>query len=130
MITAYVEGISNLIEGEDIEINFVVFDENENTLMKERFFSEYRKPSVADHTALIALLRSLKKYKDSDITVYINNASLHEQIRGISNTKNEEGLKLAKHINNLLSDFRSNVKIEDVSINYDKLQNWANKLHR
>lgn len=128
MITAYVEGISSLLEGEDIEISFIVLDEKEETIMKERFFSRYLKPSVVDHMALIALLRKLKRYKDSDIVIYINNPSLLEQIRGISNTKNKEALKLAKDINSHLKDFTANVKIQDVSINHKELHNWAEKL--
>lgn len=127
MIKAYVVGISNHYEGEDIEIRYSIFDDQEH-LCKRSVFKEYRKPLVVSHVALLTLLKHLKKYKGNEIVILINDASLFEQIRGISQTKKTDVLKMASRVQQELNKFGDTVIIQDVSNDSGKLRDWNDVL--
>lgn len=127
MINAYVVGISNHYEGEDIEVRYSIYDDQE-LLSKRAFFKEYKKPLVVNHVALLTLLKDLKKYRGNEIVILINDASLDEQIRGTSQTKKTDVLKMASKVQGELDKFGGSVKIEDVSKNSIKLREWNERL--
>jgi len=123
MITAYVLGITTYYEGEDIEIKINILKDGES-LLKQSYFKQYRKPAVVEHIALLDTLKRLEEYKGEEITIVINNPSLYEQIRGTSTLKNEEALKMTTEINKKLQEFENSIMIKDVSNNKDGLKQW------
>ncbi|MEJ8554164.1 hypothetical protein [Tepidibacter sp. Z1-5] len=123
MITAYIVGITTYYEGEDIEIKINIF-KDEESLLKQSYFKQYRKPAVVEHVALLDTLKRLEPYKGEEITIVINNPSLYEQIRGTSTLKNEEALKMTKEVNKKLKEFENSITIKDVSNDKDGLKQW------
>lgn len=123
MIKAYLVGISTQYENEDIEIRYRIF-KDEKLLCEKSILQGYEKPLIVSHVALISLLRELEKYKDDEITIYINDAALSEQIRGTSTTKNKYVLKMARIVREQLIKFKSSVVVVDVSANYPELMVW------
>lgn len=123
MITAYVLGITTYYEGEDIEIKINIL-KDEESLLKQSYFKQYRKPAVVEHVALLDTLKRLEPYKGEEITIVINNPSLYEQIRGTSTLKNEEALKMTTEINKKLQEFENSITIKDVSNDKDGLKQW------
>lgn len=123
MIKAYVVGISNHYEGEDIEVRYSIFD-GDQLLSRKSFFKEYKKPLIVSHVALLALLRELKNYKGKEVVIFINDASLHEQIRGLSQTKKTDVLRMAGKVQAELNKFGDSVMVVDVSNNSTKLKEW------
>lgn len=123
MIKAYVVGITTHYEGEDIEVRYSIHDEQKN-LAKRSLFKEYHKPLIVNHVALLTLLRDLKKYKDPQIVIYINDASLYEQIKGTSQTKKTDVLKMAGRIQKELLKFGDAITIVDVSKDSTQRREW------
>ncbi len=123
MIKAYVVGITNYYEGEDIEIRYSIYD-GQKLLCKKSFFKEYKKPLIVNHEALLSLLREIKKYKGREIVILINDASLNEQIKGMSQTKKTEVLRMANRVQAELNKFGDSVVIEDVSNDSTKVKEW------
>ncbi len=123
MIKAYVVGITTHYEGEDIEIRYSIYDGQE-LLCKKSFFKQYKKPLIVNHEALLSLLREIKKYKGREIVILINDASLNEQLRGMSQTKKPEVLRMANRVQAELNKFGDSVMIEDVSNDSVKLKEW------
>ena len=127
MIKAYVVGISTHYEGEDIEVRYSIYDDQE-LLAKRSVFKEYKKPLIVSHVALLTLLKDLKKYRNNEIVILINDASLDEQIRGRSQTKKTDVLKMASRVQGELNKFGDSVIIEDVSKDSAKLREWNERL--
>lgn len=123
MIIAYVLGITTYYEGEDIEIKINILKDGES-LLKQSYFKQYRKPAVVEHIALLDTLKRLEQYKGEEITIVINNPSLYEQLRGTSTLKNEEALKMTNEVNKKLKEFEDYITIKDVSNNKDGLRQW------
>ena len=123
MITAYVLGITTYYEGEDIEIKINIL-KDEESLLKQSYFKQYRKPAVVEHVALLDTLKRLEPYKGEEITIVINNPSLYEQIRGTSTLKNEEALKMTTEINKKLQEFENSITIKNVSNDKVGLRQW------
>lgn len=128
MITAYLMGTPSYYEGEDIEIKFHVFKDQE-LLFKESFLKEYKKPAVVGHVALLELLKKLESFKESEILILINNGALYEQIKGTSNTKNGDVIKMTIKVNEKLEEFGNNILIKDVSTDKIELNKWMNILN-
>ncbi|GMQ58771.1 hypothetical protein AN1V17_31670 [Vallitalea sediminicola] len=122
MITAYLVGISTYQENEDIEVRYCIYDENE-LVCKESVWREYKKPLVVTHWALLTLLKKLKEFGDSDITIKINDGALYEQINGTSTTKNKDVLVAAKKVRERLKHY-PRVTIKNVGIDNDELNEW------
>ena len=127
MIKAYLAGISSLYEGEDIEVRYCIYEDQE-LISKESIILEYKKPAIVGEVALLRLLKELEKYKKKEITIIVNDAALCEFIRGTSTTKNRDILKLVKEIQKELSKFEK-VVLKDVSVNHKERANWNEILH-
>ena len=122
MIKAYLAGISSLYEGEDIEIRFCIYEDQE-LLCKDSVIMEYKKPAIVGQVALITLLKELEKYMAKEIVIMVNDAALYEFIRGTSTTKNKDVLKMARETRKELIKF-GNVAIKDVSVDHVELAKW------
>ncbi|KDR95639.1 hypothetical protein SAMN02745945_01490 [Peptoclostridium litorale DSM 5388] len=129
MITAYLAGISSCFEGEDIEIRYSIY-ENEDQVCRESIFKEYKKPAVVGLVALMDLLKELEKYEGRDITILINDAALNEQIRGTTTTKNGHVLKMAEKARAMIDEFKSPVTIRDTSGDSVEREQWNEVLKR
>jgi chromosome condensin MukBEF MukE localization factor len=127
VIKAYVVGISTHYEGEDIEIRYSIYNGQE-LLLKKSFLKGYKKPSVVSHEALLSLLKELNKFKGDETVILINDASLQQQIRGISQTKKTDVLRMAERVRAELNKFGDSVTVEDVSNDSVKLKEWNDVL--
>jgi hypothetical protein len=112
----------SLYEGEDIEIRYGIYKEEE-VIEKDSIILEYQKPAIVGQVALGTLLKRLQRYKDQEIVIYVNDAALYELIRGTSNPKNKEVLELAKETKKQLDKFQ-NLIITDVSKDRAELMKW------
>lgn len=122
MIKAYLVGISSQYEGEDIEVRYSIYEDQE-LLRKESVMMEYRKPGIVGQVALMTLLKELEKYKGKEIVIIVNDAALCEIIRGTSTTKNKDVLNMAKNTREELTKF-GNPVIKDVSVDRLELARW------
>ncbi len=127
MIKAYLAGISSLYEGEDIEVRYCIYEDQE-LISKESVILEYKKPAIVGEVALLTLLKELEKFKKKEITIIVNDAALCEFLRGTSTTKNRDILKLVKETQKKLSKFEK-VIINDISVNHRERANWNEELH-
>lgn len=122
MIKAYFVGISTQYEGEDIEIRYSVFNEEE-LIVKKKLFLDYQKPALVGHVGIITMLRDLEKYKKEEIIVYINDGSLYEAINATSGTKNKEVLEKAKETRREIKRFDA-LEIVNITGDYKKTVEW------
>jgi len=122
MLKAYLVGISSQYEGEDIEVRYSIYEDQE-LLRKESVMMEYRKPGIVGQVALITLLKELERYKGKEIVIIVNDAALCEVIRGTSTTKNKDVLNMAKDTREELTKF-GNPVIKDVSVDRLELARW------
>lgn len=122
MIKAYLVGISSQYEGEDIEVRYCIFEDQE-LLCKEFVQLEYKKPAIVPQVALMILLKQLEKYMDKEIVIVVNDAALYEIIRETSTTRNKDVLKMARETREELGRFRDCV-IKDVSGDRTELAKW------
>ncbi|MBN7773300.1 reverse transcriptase-like protein [Clostridium aminobutyricum] len=122
MIKAYLAGISSLYEGEDIEVRYSIYEDQE-LISKESLIMEYKKPAIVGEVALLTLLKKLEKFKGKEIAVTVNDAALCELIRGTSTTKNKDVQDMVKKVQKELSKFE-NVVIKNVSVNHIELAKW------
>lgn len=123
MITAYVVGISGHYEGEDIEIRYSIYD-NEEIVCKKSILKEYKKPAVVNLFVLIKLLEELEQYIDREIMIVMNDTAVNEQIRGTSTSKNKDVLKTASIAREKIKEFRNSVIIKDISNDQVELAKW------
>lgn len=126
MIKAYLLGISSQYEGEDIEVRYRIYEDQE-LLCKESIIMEYKKPAIVGQVALITLLKELEKYRDEEIVIIVNDTALCEVIRGTSTTKNKDVLKMATETREELLKFGNSV-IKDVSVDRVELAKWKEVL--
>ncbi|HVJ49974.1 hypothetical protein [Desulfitobacterium sp.] len=123
MIKAYLVGIATQYENEDIEIRYRIY-QDEALVAEKSIFQAYEKPLVVSHVALLTLLKELKKYKDNEIIIIINDGALNEQIRGTSKTKKEFVQEMANRVREELNKFKGSVTVKDVSGNHVELEKW------
>ena len=126
MIKAYLVGIANPYENEDIQVRYRIY-KDEALIAEKNIYQGYQKPSVVSHIALLTLLKELKQYCNDEITIIINDAALNEQLRGTSTTKNANALKVAGKVKEKLYKFKS-ITIQDVSSNREELMKWNDEL--
>lgn len=126
MIKAYLTAIPTLYEGEDIEVKYSIFND-EIQIKKEAVFLEYTKPAIVGLVSVLTLLQKLVEYKEEEIIVVINDASLYEVIKGTSTTKNGDIIKMANKTKKQISRFKN---ITFVNITKDKkaLNEWKEAL--
>lgn len=126
MIKAYVAGISSLYEGEDIEIRYSIF-EDENLLSKEMLIVQYKKPALVGAIAFQSVLKALMKFLNQEVIVVVNDAALCELIRGTGKTKDKDVQRLVREIQNELHKF-GNILIKDAGVDFKELEKWNDVL--
>lgn len=126
MIKAYLAGLPSLYEGENIEVRYSIY-EDEELLSKESVLIEYKKPAVVGQIALTMLLKNLKKYMDEEIVIITNDSTLFEIVRGTSTTKNNDVLRMAVQTRNEFAKFQ-NAVIKDISKDPAELVKWKEEL--
>ncbi len=122
MIKAYLAGISTQYEGEDVQIQYCIYDEQE-LICKNSVMLEYQKPAIVGQIALLTLLNKMKKYKAKEIIIIVNDSAINQIIKGTTTTKNEDVKKMARRMKKKLSQFE-NVVIKDVSGDHEELVKW------
>lgn len=126
MIKAYLTWISTPYEGEDIEIRYSIF-RDEELLLKESVIEEYTKPALCGLVAMTKLLKKLEKYIKEEIVVIINDGALFEMLNATSRTKKEEVQYLGHKVRKAVDKFYD-IRIENISGNHLEIQEWANIL--
>ena len=122
MIKAFLAGITTQYEGENIEVRYRIY-EDQNLLSTESIMIEYKKPAIVGQIALITLLKKLKKYMGKEIIIIINDAALYEIVRGTSTTKNRDVIKMASETRKEFEKF-GNTLIKDASKDRAELVEW------
>lgn len=123
MIKAYLVGISTHYEGEDIEIRYSIY-RDEELIVKRTTFHEFVKPAIVNQVALLSLLKELEKYRGEEITVIMNDAAINEQIKGTTQTKNKDVLKISRITRDELRRFDPIILINDISGNKKEIAKW------
>lgn len=126
MIKVYLAGIASLYEGEDIEIQYSIYDDLE-LICKKSVSMDYVKPAIVGQVAMRTVLNKLKKYINKEVVVIVNDTALYESIRGTLKTKNIDVLKMARETRKKIAGFE-NFTIENVSGNYVKTEKWMQAL--
>ena len=106
MIEVYLAAFPMLYEGEDVEVRYSLF-QDDILIKKESVYSEYMKPAVVGLHSVLTMLLKLEEYKDEEITIIINDASLYEIIKGSSTTQNGDVLKMAGKMKKQLVKFKN-----------------------
>ena len=122
MIKAYLAAFPTFYEGEDIEIRYSLF-QDDRPIKKESIYLEYMKPAVVGLNSILTMLLKLEEYKDEEITIIMNDASLYEIIKGCSTTKNGDVLKMASKMKKQLVKFKS-LSFINVTKNKASLTDW------
>lgn len=122
MIKAYLAAIPSLYEGEDIEVRYSIYEDNE-LLGKESIKMEYKKPAIVGQVALVTLLKELEKFIGKEIVIIINDGSLYEMIRGTSTSKNKDALNMARKTREKLNKFENTI-IKKIDGNPEELAKW------
>lgn len=122
MITAYLTAYPMLYEGEDIEVRYSIF-QDDVLMNKESIYTEYVKPAVVGLNSVLTLLQKLEEYKEEDITITINDASLYELIKGASTTRDGDVLKMASKTKKQMAKYK---QLSFVNVTKDKkaLADW------
>ena len=126
MIKAYVTGIPSMYEGEDLEIRYSVYDDEEN-LFREKLLLDYRKPAVVGQFSVVTLLKRLAEFKTQPVEIVINDASLDEFIKGTSGTRNVDILKMARETRKHMDRYE-HLTITNVSNDKTKLLKWKEEV--
>ncbi len=126
MIKAYLTVIPSMYEGEDVEVRYSVYKDDEN-LFKEIVLLDYRKPTVAGQFSLLTLLKRLAEFKTEEVQIIINDASLEEFIRGVNRTRNSDMLKMARETKKHIERYQY-LSIKDVSNDKLKLAKWKEEV--
>ena len=122
MIKAYLAAYPMLYEGEDIEVRYRLF-KDDIPMEKESIYLEYMKPATVGLNSILTMLLKLEEYKEEEITIIINDASLHEIIKSCSTTKNGDVLKMASKMKKQLVKFK-NLSFINVTKDKASLAKW------
>ena len=122
MIKAYLAWISTGFEGEDFEIRYRIF-KDEELIEKQSLTIGYRKPAILGQFSIMTILRRLELYKDEEITIIINDGFLRDSLRGTSGTKNQEVKEMAKENRKTMKQF-INLTVKDISGNHLEIKEW------
>lgn len=126
MIKAYLVWMSTGYEGEDVEIRYSIY-RDEEMLERESMFVDYKKPALAGQFAIKILLENLEDYKDEKINIIIHDGALFEILNGTSTSKNREVQNMGEETREELGKFE-NIEVEDVTGNHIDIENWNNIL--
>jgi C4-type Zn-finger protein len=121
MITAYLVGIPAYYEGEDIEIRYSIY-RDEELICKKSIYQDYIKPAAVGIKAYIALLEEFQQIDGDEFTVIINDPALNELIRGTSTTKNGAVLKALSQMKRKVDRLNKKLTVIDVSNHYEELK--------
>ncbi len=127
MINAYMAAFSSFYEGEDVEVRYRLIQDDQ-VIKEESVYMEYMKPAVVGINALLVLLRKLEAYQEDTIVITINDAALHEIIRGTNTTQKGEVLKLASKIKKELSKFHNISFVNVTNKDREELAQWQDVL--
>ncbi|RBP69009.1 hypothetical protein DES36_102152 [Alkalibaculum bacchi] len=127
MITAYLVGIPAYYEGEDIEIRYSIY-RDEELICKKSIYQDYIKPAAVGIKAYIALIEEFQKIDGDEFTVIINDPALNELIRGTSTTKNGAVLKALSQMKRKVDRFNKKLTVIDVSNHYEDIIKWDEEL--
>ncbi len=122
MIKAYLTWISTPYEGEDIEIRYRLY-KDEELILKESIFEDYCKPALCGLVSMKRLLKVLEDYIKEEIIIVINDGALYEMLNGTSRTKKEEVQYMGAKIRKAADKF-FNLEIENVSGNHVEMLEW------
>lgn len=122
MIKAYLAAFPMLYEGEDIEVRYVIY-QDDVAIKKESLYIEYVKPTVVGLYSVLALLSKLEEFKEEEITIMINDSALNEIIKGACTTKNGDVLKMASKLKKQMTKFK-NLSFINVTKDKASLAKW------
>lgn len=122
MIKAYLAWISTGFEGEDFEIRYRIF-KDEELIEKQSLTIGYRKPAILGQFSMMTLLRRLEIYEGEPVTIIINDGFLRDSLKGISGTKNQEVKEMAKENRKTMKNF-IDLTIHDVSGDHLQIKEW------
>lgn len=126
MIKAYLTWISTPYEGEDIEIRYSIF-KDEELILKESIIEEYTKPALCGLVSMKKLLKQLEKHIKDEIVVIINDGALFEMLNGTSRTKKEEVQYFGHKVRKAVDKFYD-IRIENVGGDHLAIKEWNNIL--
>lgn len=126
MIKAYLAFIAAGYEGEDVEIQYSIYKEEE-LLKKEELYIDYKKPVLAGQFAIRVLLEELEDYKEEKIKIIIHDGALYEVLMGTSTSKNRELQELGRETREQMESFKD-IEIEDIEGDYLEIEKWSNIL--
>jgi len=126
LIKAYLGWVVSLYEGESIEVKYTIHEEQE-LLLKETILMDYKKPAIVGQVALSTLLKKLKKHRNKEIVIFINDAALYEIVRGTSTTGNKDVLRMAIQMRKELAELRD-IVIKDTSKDRMELAEWNEQI--
>jgi len=122
MIKAYLTCVSTPYEGEDIEIRYRIY-RDEELIAKESIFEDYCKPALSGLVSMGRLLKILEDYIKEEILVVINDGALYEVLNGSSMTKKEEVQHLGSKIRKAVDKFYD-IDIVNVGGNHEEMLKW------
>lgn len=122
MIKAYLTWISTPYEGEDIEIRYRIF-KDEELILKKSTLEDYCKPALCGLLSVGKLLKVLEDYIKEEIVIIINDGALYEMLKGTSRTKKQEVQQMGSKIRKAVDKFY-NLEIENVSGNNIEMLKW------
>ncbi|MEG0924430.1 MAG: hypothetical protein RR313_06765 [Anaerovoracaceae bacterium] len=122
MIKAYLTAIPSLYEGEDVEVRYSLFRDDQH-IIKESIYLEYMKPAIVSLVSLLQLFKKLEAYKEEEIEIIINDSSLFEAIKGASTTRNGDVIKMANKARKQLDKF-DDLSFTNVTKDKMALANW------
>lgn len=122
MIKAYLTAFPMLYEGEDIKVRYSIF-EDDVLIKKESIYLAYMKPTIVGLNSVLTLLQKLEQYKENEITVVLNDASLYEVIKGASTTKNGDVIKMDNKAKRQQNKFK-NLSFINVTKDKEALARW------
>lgn len=122
MVKAYLTWISTFYEGEDIEIRYSIF-KDQDLIREKSFFANYTKPALCGLVATERLLRDLEKHLEEEIVIVINDGSLFALLENTSGTNKAGVQSLARRVRKKLETFH-NIQIENVTGDHLAIQEW------
>lgn len=127
MLKAYVYGESAFIEGEDLHVRYIIFDEEGNTVLKDDTYIDYVKPYISDQAAILEMLSKMEVegMNGAEIDIIINNAAVLELIRGTSTTKNKDAKNAAVNVVRKVGKLGITAEFTDVSGDYKEKCKWS-----
>lgn len=128
MLKVYITAIAAYLEGEDIEVLYSIYRDDE-LLMEKRYFKDYQKPSICEHVAIIEALKEFKEFDDEEVEILFNNPALLEQLRGTSTLRDSKAKNMARRINERIDKLDKHVYLTNVSVDKENLEIWKKRIN-